>query len=347
MRKEKGFGKVILFFLICFMVWQHNCCHVHAAGANISIKTENATVSKGDIFYVVITITSTEEMNGFEGYFSYNQSVMKYITGGTVSSGNDDEFSVSDRNRKEGSTELKYSIQFKARRTGSSTIALKSPYVVSLAEDSSKMSVASNVLNILVVKEPKENVSLEASKEPTENPGTEDLDEGDVSDEGDNGSQPETNISDSKPDVLEEGLDISGDKTDASEEIENDSSQSGLEASPELIPSEDKISEFSHQNPVDSNSAESSFSEREQGEKGVSSILIIFLLLFSFVLFIAIIVGLFFLKRQEDEEEQWDSETDWDETEEKEVVKEEPSEETESLEEIEKRLEKKRYWLRK
>ncbi len=310
----KRIGKIILFFLICFMAWQMQVCGADAAGANISIEADTTTITKGDIFYVIITVDSTEEMSGFEGYFSYNQSVMKYITGGTVSSGNDDEFSISDMNREESSTELKYSIQFKARRAGSSTIALKSPYGVYCAEDSGKMSVASNVLNVLVVKEPRPTATVEPSNVPE---GQEEMEPppGQPEDEPDSslepGDVPEGDVLPEKEIPSEEERDLEG---EVSTKVET--------------PSEELMS-----------------------ESEVSTTVIVFLLIFSSCLLIAIIIGLIFMRKQSiEEEEQWSSSEIWDENEQEEETEEkiEDSTETmESLEDIEKRLEKKRYWLRK
>lgn len=141
----------LLLLLLCSLGWQMECGIVNAAGASISIKPDVNPVVKGEIFYVMITVTSTEEMSGFEGYFSYDQGVMKYMTGGSVSSGNDDVFSISDTNREKGTTTLKYSIQFKARRSGYSTVELKQPYRVYNAETSEKMSVAYDSVNIRVL----------------------------------------------------------------------------------------------------------------------------------------------------------------------------------------------------
>lgn len=160
-------GILFLFLVVCCFGWQMECSSADAAGANISIKTDTNTIVSGDIFYVIITVSSSEEMSGFEGFFTYNQSVMKYMTGGSVSSGNDDAFSISDKDRETGSTQFKYSIQFKARKSGSSTIGLKSPYAVYRSEDSSKMSVAYNSLNLLVVKnERKDQQENIASRQP-------------------------------------------------------------------------------------------------------------------------------------------------------------------------------------
>lgn len=175
MRGWRWIGRWLFMLLFCCFVWNAGYSHVSAAGANVSIKTDANPVVKGEIFYVMITVTSTEEMGGFEGYFSYNQGVMKYMTGGSVSSGNDDVFSVSDMERERSATTLKYSIQFKARRSGVSTVELKSPYNAYNADRSEKMSVAYDSLNIRVLskkeaRRQQEN-ALGQTEKPTEEAG--------------------------------------------------------------------------------------------------------------------------------------------------------------------------------
>ncbi len=124
---------------------------VSAAGASISIKTKNNTVAVGDTVYVVITVSSSDVISGFEGYFTYDSSVLKYITGGSVISGNDDEFLITDTGREEASNKVKYSIKFLARKYGSVTIDLKAPYGVYDSENA-EMSVSYSPLSIMVKK---------------------------------------------------------------------------------------------------------------------------------------------------------------------------------------------------
>lgn len=144
-------GQWILILLVCSIIWTMDSSAVQAAGANLSIETDANPVVAGEIFYVIITITSTEKLSGFEGHFTYDQGAMKYLTGGSVSNGNDDSFSISDKDRETPSNKLKYSIQFRARRAGNSTISLKSPYGIYGGEDSGKLSVAYSPLHIRVL----------------------------------------------------------------------------------------------------------------------------------------------------------------------------------------------------
>lgn len=122
-----------------------------AAGATISVTSKNRSAMEGDTVYVVITVSSSENIKGFEGYFSYDNSVLQFVTGGSVVHGNDDEFQISDMDRSESAAKIKYSVKFRARKKGQTTISLQQPYNV-IADDgsSTKMSVSYSELEVVV-----------------------------------------------------------------------------------------------------------------------------------------------------------------------------------------------------
>ncbi len=151
-RKRYLWSLCCLWLAACACLWPGS--RAEASGARVAIEPESATVVKGDYFYIVVTITSSDPIGGFEGYFSYDQHVMRYITGGNVSSGNDDVFTISDTERESAVTKIKYSIRFLARKTGNCTVELEKPYGV-YDEDGVKMSVASDSLNIRVISKKK------------------------------------------------------------------------------------------------------------------------------------------------------------------------------------------------
>ena len=134
------------------LLWSIKSYNASASSAEVSIQSSEKQVVKGDIVYVIITVNSSDTMSGFEGYFTYDSRVLQYITGGSVANGNDDKFQISDTGRESGVNTLKYSVKFVARKTGSTSIELKQPCAVYSSEDSSKMSVSSDTLNIMVKK---------------------------------------------------------------------------------------------------------------------------------------------------------------------------------------------------
>lgn len=136
-----------LVFAGCFMMK----VRTQAAVAQITIQKSQQEIVRGDTFYVIVTVASDEEINGFEGYFSYNQNVMQFITGGSVASGNDDEIHIKDLDRETGTQKIKYSLQFRARKAGTSSVALKRYRQIKKAEEDTKLSVGAASLEIEVI----------------------------------------------------------------------------------------------------------------------------------------------------------------------------------------------------
>ena len=152
-------GYIILLLLICVCGWES---HASADCADIKITTKQQVVSKEDTVYVMVTVTSTTAMSGFEGFFTYDNTVLQFQTGGSVVYGNDDAFQISDIDRSSTATKLKYSIKFKARKAGDTEIALTGPYHVFGESTSTKLSASYNSL-VLVVKDREKATAKEPS----------------------------------------------------------------------------------------------------------------------------------------------------------------------------------------
>lgn len=166
--KYIGKSSLILFgtlLLLCFLPGGDiTGSRAEAAGANITIQTKNNTVTEGDTFYVLITVESTDAIDSFDAYFSYNNRNLRFETGGSVTHGNDDRFRIEDTDRDEGATKIKYSVKFHARKKGACTITLKKPYKI-MSEDS-LMSVSYNALHIVI----KGRGETEPAKKPKKTP---------------------------------------------------------------------------------------------------------------------------------------------------------------------------------
>lgn len=146
-----------------------------AAGATITISTSKNTVVEGETVYIVITVRSSESIKGFDGYFTYDNRVLQFVTGGSVVHGNDDAFRIDDTERSAGATKITYSVKFLARKAGSASVSMRKPFHVYADDDnSSQMSVSYNTLNILVKKEadaatkPTSSAEASESKAPKE-----------------------------------------------------------------------------------------------------------------------------------------------------------------------------------
>ncbi len=143
----------IFIIVLLLSVCMSDSKSAQAASASVSVTVKDNDVVKGDAVYVIITVDSSDEIGGFKGYFSYDNSVLRYVTGGSVISGNDDEFLVSDTDRETGTHKIKYVVKFIARAAGNTTIKLKNPYAVySYDDNQTEMSVSYIPLNIVVRK---------------------------------------------------------------------------------------------------------------------------------------------------------------------------------------------------
>lgn len=177
---------VFIFFMAAGLI---NSSNAYASSASVEVTASKNNVVKGDTVYVIITITSNDEIGGFKGYFSYDNSVLKYVTGGTVASGNDDEFLITDTDREEASGRLKYSVKFIARANGNTTLMLKHPYAVYGYGDNAEeeMSVSYSPLNIVVspkkkpaqvTEKPASTKKPETAKKPEASPSPVPVDSG-------------------------------------------------------------------------------------------------------------------------------------------------------------------------
>lgn len=133
----------LLFFACCLFGSFVQAGRVEASSASVTVETKNDKVEVGDTVYVIVTVRSMKAIKGFEGYFTYDNRYLRFESGGSVVHGNDDAFQILDMERAAGSTKLKYSVKFTARKAGGSMISLKKPYNV-LEDDgnNSKMSVS-------------------------------------------------------------------------------------------------------------------------------------------------------------------------------------------------------------
>ena len=160
-----GAAVLLLLFLTVGVFWQSG--QAKAAGADIQITSKRQTVQVGDTVYVVIKISSSTEMSGFEGFFSYDNKLLKFETGGSVVYGNDNEFQISDIDRETKSKVLKYSIKFTARKAGTTSIDLSKPYHAYGESTSDKLSVSYNALALVINKKGTQTTAPAVQQTPT------------------------------------------------------------------------------------------------------------------------------------------------------------------------------------
>lgn len=167
-RQMLGIVIGILFMAAAGISW--NTARVSAAGASITVSCKNTSVTEGDTVYLLITVKSSQEISGFEGHFPYDNRVLQFQTGGSVVYGNDDEFRIVDVEREGTENQIKYSVKFRARHEGNTTITLEKPYNVFGKSTSEKLSVSYNALTIVVKKKDSKSHTPSPAPDPQKTP---------------------------------------------------------------------------------------------------------------------------------------------------------------------------------
>lgn len=313
--------KWLVLTMLFLAGWLWNGNYVQGAMAQISIQKSSDVIVKGDIFYIVVTVASDEEMTGFEGYFSYDQDIMKYITGGSVASGNDNEIHIKDLDREQGTKKIKYSLQFRARKKGDSNVGLKRGYHISTADEDTKFSVGTASVNVQVISRKEYEKTMPQQTGETENA---------------------QDISEIPEEASPEAASAVPEKTDifAASAVPQTTCPTEDVQKPENIVSETKEPEVSDTVPEQP--------EKKGLTKG-TCLVIICLALIGLGMVLILLAGALRSKEEYMETEDFsESEEDQDtgETDDGKKVADQEIQ-TQDLQEIEKRLEEKRRWLRK
>lgn len=326
-------GRFRRWGMIAFVVFAGFICRentAQAAMAQISLQKSADEIVKSDIFYVVITVAADEEITGFDGYFSYDQDIMQYITGGSVSSGNDDEIHVKDLDRETGTKKIKYSLQFRARKAGSCTVALKKCRKIQTADGSAKMSIGSASLGIQVLSR------KEYKARHTEAPFP--------ADASDNPESPASDTDES----IQTG-DIGGDEPTAEAAGTQEPPDQGITSETGMAtgqPDQEMMQGNSSttEPPAATASALPGDARNTQGFLGLTKGICIVILCLALAGFVMVMILLRSALKPVDD---WGENMEDDSTVESEPEEDIPEETELSMEEIEKRLEEKRRWLRK
>lgn len=313
--------KWLVLTMLFLAGWLWNGNYVQGAMAQISIQKSSDVIVKGDIFYIVVTVASDEEMTGFEGYFSYDQDIMKYITGGSVASGNDNEIHIKDLDREQGTKKIKYSLQFRARKKGDSNVGLKRGYHISTADEDTKFSVGTASVNVQVISQKEYEKTMSQQTGETENA---------------------QDISEIPEEASPEAASAVPEKTDifAASDVPQTTCPTEDVQKPENIISETKEPEVSDTVPEQ---------PEKKGLTRGTCLVIICLALIGLGMVLILLAGVLRSKEEYMETEDFsESEEDQDtgETDDGKKVADQEIQ-IQDLQEIEKRLEEKRRWLRK
>lgn len=133
----------------------------HASSAGIEFTGEPAEVRVGDVVTVTMTVNADVTPGDIEGYISYTDSVLEYVTGPECVAGGEGILKINDPDPDTGMSVRKYSMYFKAVKLGTFEIRMRGTPEIYEAESGYLMSVSSDSLTIEV--QPAAKASSDAS----------------------------------------------------------------------------------------------------------------------------------------------------------------------------------------
>lgn len=148
--KQRKNAVLIYMLVICVLLNMIPSKVVKAASATVSITLKDTEVKLNNTFNVIVKVDATDDIGGFETFLTYDESMMEFISGGSVVSGGDGILRVSDMNPENIVKSRKYVLQFKAIKQGNAQIETMDQAYVYTYEDSAEMSVSSNRLSITI-----------------------------------------------------------------------------------------------------------------------------------------------------------------------------------------------------
>ncbi len=138
-----------------------------AASAVVSLSTGEEEVVKGDVFSVMVTVESADDIGNVEMFVSFDSSRVSFIDNGKYTIGGEGLVLISDWDESKNSTRKKYALEFKAKNPGACRFAVGDQPAVFLADSDEQMSVSSINMSVNIIKK-KANTEAEEDKQDVE-----------------------------------------------------------------------------------------------------------------------------------------------------------------------------------
>ena len=129
----------------------------YAASAVVDIASDSENVTVGDDIFVYLKINSATSFGDFEANLSYDENLLQFRKGPSAITGSNGFLKISDIGVSQGVNSRKYTLKFKALKTGTCKISFSGAATVYEFETGNEMSVSDNVLNVNIV--PKKSAS--------------------------------------------------------------------------------------------------------------------------------------------------------------------------------------------
>ena len=154
--KNRKWKRIILSFMGMFLLLVFGITaagkEALAASAVISLSSGEEEVKKGDVFAVIVTVESADEIGNVEMFVAFDSSCVSFIEDGKYTIGGDGLVLVSDWDESKNSSRKKYILEFKAKRPGVCKFSVGDQPGVFLADSNEQMSVSSINMAVTVLK---------------------------------------------------------------------------------------------------------------------------------------------------------------------------------------------------
>lgn len=166
MGRNKKRNHIIYTALLPVLVW----CSILMSGTRAGAVSAamNLTVSREeielyDIFSVVLTIESSEDIGDVDASISFDSDKLEFISGGAFVTGGDGVVLILDKDSGIESAEKKYTMKFKAKKNGEAGVWIETSSLYA-ALDGIKMSVSRNQLLLQIGERGKESTEDDSKK---------------------------------------------------------------------------------------------------------------------------------------------------------------------------------------
>lgn len=154
MKRNKKVFEIFNIFLMMILVsgsicWPATKAKAASAAINLSLSSESIEVD--NTFSVVLSVEASEEIGTFSCFLSFDTDMLEFVSGGAYVTGGNGLVLISDENSESETASKKYSMKFKALKSGETTLWVDEDVQISCALDGAAMSVSNNQLLFEIV----------------------------------------------------------------------------------------------------------------------------------------------------------------------------------------------------
>lgn len=139
--------RILLIAVMLVLLWPVSA---KAVSGTIAFSTDTPQPVKGGVFTVVCQVTSTENFVDAEFDINYDSKILTFVEGGSKVTGGQGILHVSSVDNDTAVNKRTFSLQFKAKKVGTTLIELSDSAKITDA-NSASVSVSSNQLSVQVV----------------------------------------------------------------------------------------------------------------------------------------------------------------------------------------------------